>query len=342
MSRPSTLTAHRASQPSIFGLTPQSGPKPAEANQDEDSRIQSMLKQSSLQWDQNQTSISQAGPPRKTFRPPPIHKFAPAGLPPSNYVCYRCGQRGHFINFCPTNNDSSFDRPRVRKSTGIPKSFLKPVQASDVEAGPVLVTADGQLVISTPNEREWDRLAATKAAAEATISMIQVPDEFKCPVCNKLFTDCVTVSCCGSTFCDECTPTRLVHDCVGVLSRCPKCGKDLKPEEIIENDIMRKRISEFLQQKTVPSSSPEPTITTPTPPASATMNASMPALPPFPFWPPFMLPHFHGMVPPMMPAAPLAPTADQPTDNRPKTTQDAARKRYRSRTPSPSRRHHRR
>lgn len=33
---------------------------------------------------------------------------------------------GHYINYCPTNGDPSFDK--VKKSTGIPKIFLKPVE----------------------------------------------------------------------------------------------------------------------------------------------------------------------------------------------------------------------
>jgi hypothetical protein len=35
----------------------------------------------------------------------------PNSVPPSfmNYVCRRCNKTGHFIQFCPTNNDPSFD-----------------------------------------------------------------------------------------------------------------------------------------------------------------------------------------------------------------------------------------
>ena len=40
------------------------------------------------------------------------------------------GWVGHFINNCPTNGDPSFDK--VKKSTGIPKIFLKPVEGQTV------------------------------------------------------------------------------------------------------------------------------------------------------------------------------------------------------------------
>ena len=29
--------------------------------------------------------------------------------PPENYVCFRCGNKGHFIQHCPTNSDRNFD-----------------------------------------------------------------------------------------------------------------------------------------------------------------------------------------------------------------------------------------
>lgn len=30
----------------------------------------------------------------------------PMGPLPANYTCYRCGNRGHYIKHCPTNNVS--------------------------------------------------------------------------------------------------------------------------------------------------------------------------------------------------------------------------------------------
>ncbi|KAJ0393312.1 hypothetical protein P43SY_009980 [Pythium insidiosum] len=49
------------------------------------------------------------------------------GKPPPNYVCFRCGTPGHFIQNCPTNGDPEYDQHRVKKKTGIPKSFMKAV-----------------------------------------------------------------------------------------------------------------------------------------------------------------------------------------------------------------------
>ncbi|KAJ1676146.1 Retinoblastoma-binding protein, partial [Spiromyces aspiralis] len=58
------------------------------------------------------------------------------GPPPPNYVCHRCGVAGHWIYECPTQTQgrpgeggSDYSRrneKRIRPTTGIPKSFLKP------------------------------------------------------------------------------------------------------------------------------------------------------------------------------------------------------------------------
>ena len=51
----------------------------------------------------------------------------PSRPPPPNYVCYRCGMRNHWIQFCPTLGNSAFDNISVKKTTGIPRSFLQTV-----------------------------------------------------------------------------------------------------------------------------------------------------------------------------------------------------------------------
>jgi hypothetical protein len=58
---------------------------------------------------------------------------------------------GHWIQNCPTNGDKSFDHMKVRRTTGIPKSFLQKVEQVPAGKG-VLVTQDGNLVIAQANE----------------------------------------------------------------------------------------------------------------------------------------------------------------------------------------------
>ncbi|KAF8987292.1 hypothetical protein BGZ52_005301 [Haplosporangium bisporale] len=74
--------------------------------------------------------------------------------PPNTYVCYRCGKKGeHWIQFCPTNSDKSFEPIGIKKTTGIPKSFLKTVESDVLQSKKgVMVTQDGNLVVAQTNE----------------------------------------------------------------------------------------------------------------------------------------------------------------------------------------------
>ena len=61
---------------------------------------------------------------------------------------------GHWIQDCPTNNDREFDnRPRIKRTTGIPRSFLKAVDnptTGPLGAG-VMVTPEGGYVVAQPD-----------------------------------------------------------------------------------------------------------------------------------------------------------------------------------------------
>ncbi|EPZ35476.1 hypothetical protein O9G_005013 [Rozella allomycis CSF55] len=114
-------------------------------NSTENDKIAAMVESSFLQWDKqiedNSALSMQLNKQRKakviTKEPPP------------NYICYRCGQKGHFIHQCPTNSDKSFDLLKVKRTTG----FLKTVDASEIDKanGTVMVTDDGSLVVVQAN-----------------------------------------------------------------------------------------------------------------------------------------------------------------------------------------------
>lgn len=60
---------------------------------------------------------------------------------------------GHWIQDCPTNEDRDYDnRPRIKRTTGIPRSFLKTVEVSgDGAPQGVMVTPEGGFVIAQPD-----------------------------------------------------------------------------------------------------------------------------------------------------------------------------------------------
>lgn len=66
---------------------------------------------------------------------------------------FRSPRTGHWIQNCPTNDDPEFEgRPRIKRTTGIPKSFLQKVESTLVQGKSVMVTADGSFVIARPDE----------------------------------------------------------------------------------------------------------------------------------------------------------------------------------------------
>lgn len=88
----------------------------------EEDKIKTMMSQSTQEYDSSKyvKTRSMLGP-----------------LPP-NYTCYRCGKQGHYIKHCPTNQNE------VKRSTGIPRSFMMPASADQKGA---LITPTGEYVV---------------------------------------------------------------------------------------------------------------------------------------------------------------------------------------------------
>jgi protein MPE1 len=118
--------------------------------------ISNLFKATDESWDVQQRSLATHRP---VYRPQVAKPGGGgyAGRPAkegedAGYICFRCGKSGHYLNMCPTNGDVAFDGPRLKKTTGIPKMFLKTVKREDAEGKNVMVTADGDLVVAQPNE----------------------------------------------------------------------------------------------------------------------------------------------------------------------------------------------
>ncbi|KAK6992168.1 DWNN domain-containing protein [Favolaschia claudopus] len=190
-----------------------------------------------------------ASPPRggKTYTPhqaPVIDR----PLPPS-YVCYRCGQKGHWIQDCPTNNDRDFDhRPRIKRTTGIPRSMLKAVEnpnAAELGQG-VMVTPDGGFVVAQPDSASWQKqLSTRKGLTVAEVRERTTNDPaLVCPTDHKLFRDAVKTPCCGTHYCEECVQTHLLErDFI-----CPNCSKKIASlDKLIVDKPMRTKVLDYIE-----------------------------------------------------------------------------------------------
>lgn len=147
-------------------------------------------------------------------------KYIPK-LPP-NYICFRCGQKGHFIQHCPTNDDKTYDLLRIRRATGIPKDFLKPVKEN--ESTSLLVTQEGSYVKAQPQVHMF------KVHSQVTVSS----DKLLCKYCISLMNEPVSIEC-QHSFCKNCV----------IFDNCIVCGK--KVGKIIEREDLKKEIDRYIE-----------------------------------------------------------------------------------------------
>ncbi|KAK9687084.1 Protein mpe1 [Basidiobolus ranarum] len=210
----------------------------------EEARIQAMFRQSSEQWEQQQERMADATPIMTSFKKrPPNTNSMPIRAPPPSYVCFRCGQKGHYINNCPTNGDKEFDKPRIKRTTGIPKSFLKAVDAPKNAQGGVMVTPDGGLVVAQPDSQAWEKIMAT-ARSSITYDQIPVKPELSCFLCSGLLRDAMAIPCCGKIFCDECIRCELMEN----QFTCPSCyAANQTPDHLIPNNGLRAEVESYVR-----------------------------------------------------------------------------------------------
>ncbi|XP_054861335.1 E3 ubiquitin-protein ligase RBBP6 isoform X2 [Amphiprion ocellaris] len=171
---------------------------------------------------------------------------------PMNYTCYRCGNTGHHIRNCPTSGDKNFEAPlRIKKSTGIPRSFM--VEVDDPTMKGAMLTNYGRYAIPAVDAEAY---AIGKKEKPPFIPQEQsksededdpIPEELLCLICGDLLSDAVVIPCCGNSYCDDCIRTTLLdsedHD-------CPTCGQsDVSPDTLVANRFLRQTINNFKRER---------------------------------------------------------------------------------------------
>lgn len=228
----------------------------------EEERIAAMFAAGGQQWEQQQQQMAnQKAVHRPGFQKPMAVPDKP--LPPG-YTCHRCGEKGHWIQACPTNTDPNFDgRPKFRRTTGIPRSFLKIVEKPtaladdgtvDVSKLPqgVMYTSTGEWAVVEPDKAAWEQFQAKNKAsadkAEAASSDNQEIREkgLECPIDKRLFVDPMKTPCCGKTYCRDCIENTLLgNDFV-----CPGCSSDnVLVDNLISDEETVAKIKAYEEEK---------------------------------------------------------------------------------------------
>lgn len=256
-SRHNARTETPLSKPAAPGSAP-AGKEP----QTEEEKIAAMFQNSANQWEQQKQQMATQKAVRPGFKPKPSN--VPEHEPPVGYVCYRCHQKGHWIQACPTNDDPNFEnKPRIKRTTGIPRSFLKTVEKPTALANDgltddtkqpagVMINAEGEYVIAEPDKASWEQYQAKAKASQAQQEAAAKGSQelrdrgLECPLDMRMFVDPKKTPCCGHTYCNDCIENALLDsDFV-----CPNCSKSgVLLDDLVTDDDMAKRIREYEEEK---------------------------------------------------------------------------------------------
>uniref|UniRef100_A0A8C0F8D8 RBBP6 ligase n=1 Tax=Bubo bubo TaxID=30461 RepID=A0A8C0F8D8_BUBBB len=177
------------------------------------------------------------------------------GPPPPSFTCLRCGKPGHYIKNCPTNGDSNFESvPRLKKSMGIPRSFM--VEVEDPNTKGAMLTKTGKYAIPIINAEAYARgkkekppflpeqpssSSPSSSSSSSSSSDDPIPEELLCFICKEIMTEAVIIPCCGNSYCDECIRTALLDS---EEHTCPTCHQaDVSPDTLVANKCLRQVIS---------------------------------------------------------------------------------------------------
>ena len=230
----------------------------------EEEKLQALLNENDQSWRAEQDSMSHKPVVLSSYNKSVAQQAVPDKPLPPSYICHRCGEKGHWIQACPTNNDPNFDgRPKFKRTTGIPRSFLKVVEkptdfgedgSADSTARPkgVMYTANGEWVVAEPDNATWEKIqekqieAAAQAKDSASGQQELRDRDLECEIHVAIYVDPVKTPCCDHTYCNNCIEGALLdHDL-----QCPNCGtQPVLLDSLVPDDETAARIKAYEDEK---------------------------------------------------------------------------------------------
>ncbi|XP_044758580.1 E3 ubiquitin-protein ligase RBBP6 isoform X2 [Coccinella septempunctata] len=189
----------------------------------EDDKIKAMMSQSTQDYDPSNYQK--------------IRGSNQMGAVPPTYRCYKCHQTGHWIKDCTFGQGA--DAVEIKKSTGIPQSFMVPVEGPQVPGA--MMTPNGSFAVPVLDHQAYN----FKPVPAPIVQELKpdIPEDLVCSICTDLLADAVMIPCCGNSFCDECIRFFLLES---EDHECPDCHeKDISPGTLIPNRFLRKSVANF-------------------------------------------------------------------------------------------------
>ncbi|AMD20846.1 HDR104Cp [Eremothecium sinecaudum] len=269
----------------------------------EEERIARMFANQENQWQETQQAMSTAVPVYHNRSQPGGaggQQHQDDGPPPPGYMCYRCGGKDHWIKNCPTNSDPNFEGKRIRRTTGIPKKFLKSVEIDPMTMTPeemaekkIMVTDDGKFVVQVADQHSWEdyqrkqqqqNIAVREQDAVWMANQFEdLPDELKCPLTGGLLREPMRSEAC----CKRLVSKMAMEDALLESDFvCPLCNTgDILLDSLQPDEEAGKKVQEFLKshnngRAAETSAEEEP----------SAKKAKLPSIPMPPFGMPFMFP----------------------------------------------------
>jgi hypothetical protein len=168
-------------------------------------------------------------------------------VPSSTYTCRRCKLAGHFIQFCPTNNDAGFDKRSSNAKTPIHVSINvesdPDAEAYKLKAAKWLKKVDMQHITmdhATKQQNALRREADARAIKEKNSLEAQksISIALLCHLCKNPFFDAHVIHCCYATFCYGCITNHFASS-----KLCPRC--DTIECELEPNINMQRVVNEY-------------------------------------------------------------------------------------------------